>query len=184
MAYFCPVHTRYLCNIFKLSFTLCLFGVYSPTREFFTHLEKSTFPVKGCKFDLCPALVAIKQWEFFSESHLLLIGASIYNGHLRGHMTLTLNAERLAAELSLPVLTTWSYCGWDSNTQPSDCGTNALTHCTTAAASRYATNVINITITPKNALSDRKQLDHLPEPVMFSAGYSYVTQKSHICFAY
>ena len=40
-------------------------------------------------------------------------------------MTLTPNAERLALELSLPV----------SNTQPSACLANAITHCGTAAAS-------------------------------------------------
>ena len=27
-----------------------LFGVYHPTREFFTHMEMSPLPVKGCKF--------------------------------------------------------------------------------------------------------------------------------------
>ena len=31
-----------------LSFCLC--GVYRPTREFFTYIEMSTLPVKGCKF--------------------------------------------------------------------------------------------------------------------------------------
>ena len=29
---------------------ICLFGVYRPTREFFTHVETSPLPVKGCKF--------------------------------------------------------------------------------------------------------------------------------------
>ena len=33
---------------------VCLFGVYSPTREFFTHIETSPLPVKDCKF--CPML--------------------------------------------------------------------------------------------------------------------------------
>ena len=32
--------------------------------------------------------------------------ASVYNGHLRGPVTLTPITERLAVELSLPVLTT------------------------------------------------------------------------------
>ena len=49
---------------------------------------------------------------------------SVYNGNLRGPMILAPIAERLAVEL---------FCGWDSNTQPSACGTNALTHCATAA---------------------------------------------------
>lgn len=32
--------------------------------------------------------------------------AFVHNGHLRAHVTLTLLAERLAAQLSLPVFTT------------------------------------------------------------------------------
>ena len=35
--------------IFSLLFMfLCLFGVYHPTWEFFTHAETSPIPVKGC----------------------------------------------------------------------------------------------------------------------------------------
>ena len=43
---------RYLNLILKLisHLKLCLFGVYRPTGEFFTHIETSPFPVKGCKF--------------------------------------------------------------------------------------------------------------------------------------
>ena len=41
-----------------------------------------------------------------SLPHLLWHGASVYNGHLRGTMTLTTIAERLAVEMSLPVFTT------------------------------------------------------------------------------
>ena len=52
-------------------------------------------------------------------------------------MTLAPNAERLAVELSLPVLTTKVCRGLDSSTQPSACGAKALTQCcATAAASR------------------------------------------------
>ena len=29
---------------------VCLFGVYRPIPEFFTHMETSPLPVKGCKF--------------------------------------------------------------------------------------------------------------------------------------
>ena len=86
-------------------------------------------------FYLCSALMAIEQWGFFCVPHLLWHGASVYNGHLRGPVTLTPIAERLAVELSLPVFTTWVCCGWDSNTQPSAWGANALTHCSTAAVS-------------------------------------------------
>ena len=61
---------------------------------------------KAANFDLCSALMAIVQWGFFSLPHLLCHGASVYNGHLRGPVTLTHIAERLAIELSLPVFTT------------------------------------------------------------------------------
>ena len=57
----------------------------------------------------------------------------MYNGHFRGPVTLTPIAEHLAVELSEPVFTTWVYRGWDSNTQPSACDANALTHCATDA---------------------------------------------------
>ena len=51
-------------------------------------------------------------------------------------MALTAIAERLAVELSLPILKTWVYCGFDSNIQPSACEANALTDCATAAFQR------------------------------------------------
>ena len=66
---------------------------------------------RAANFDLCSALLVrlgIEQWEFFSVPHLLRHGASVCYGHLRGPVTLTPNAERLAVELSLPVLKTWS----------------------------------------------------------------------------
>ena len=84
---------------------VCLFRGFSPTREFFTHIEPSPLPVKAANFDICSVLMAIEQWEFFSVPHLLWHGPSVYTGHLRGPVTLTPIAERLAVELSLPVLT-------------------------------------------------------------------------------
>ena len=77
--------------------------------------------------------------DFFTGEGLQILtyarhGASVYNGHLWGPVTLTPIAGRLAVELSLPVFTTYVCRGWDSNTQPSACGVNALTHCATAAA--------------------------------------------------
>ena len=54
-------------------------------------------------------------------------GASVYNSHLREPVTPTPIAELLAVELSLPAFTTEICRGWDSNTQPSACGANALT---------------------------------------------------------
>ena len=101
-------------------FFVCLFMVFRPTREFFTDMETSPFP--AANFDLRSANVAIEQW-----------GASVYNDHLRGLVTLTPIAERLAVRLSLPVFTSWVGCGWDSNTQSSVCGSNARTLCVTTA---------------------------------------------------
>ena len=60
----------------------------------------------AANFDLCSALIAIERWGFFSIPHLLWHGASVYNGHLRGPVTLTPFAELLAVELPLPVFTT------------------------------------------------------------------------------
>ena len=88
---------------------------------------------RAANFDLCSAIIAIEQREFFSVQHLLLHGASVYNGHLWGPVILTPIAERLAVELSLPVFTTKVCRGWDSNTQAIACGTKAQTHWITAA---------------------------------------------------
>ena len=46
--------------------------------------------------------MAIEQWEFFfSVSHLLCHGESVYNGHRRGPVTRTPITERLAVELPI-----------------------------------------------------------------------------------
>ena len=88
---------------------------------------------RAADFNLYSALVAIEQWGFFSLPHPLWHGASVYNGHFRGPVTLTPIAERIAVELSLPVLTNKVCRGWDSNIHSSACGVNALPHCATAA---------------------------------------------------
>ena len=44
---------------------------------------------------LCSALMAIEHWGFFSVPHLLWNGASVYNSHLWGPVTLTPIAEHL-----------------------------------------------------------------------------------------
>ena len=107
-----------------------------PTREFFTHLETSSLPMKDCKF--WPMLGTYGHWTlirgFFSVPHLLLHGTSVYNDHLRGPVTLTHNCQAL--ELSLLDSTTCVCHSGDSNTQPTAFGENALTHCAAAAASK------------------------------------------------
>ena len=50
---------------------------------------------RAANFDLCSALMAIEQWGFFSVSHLLWHGSSVYNGHLRGPMTPACGANAL-----------------------------------------------------------------------------------------
>ena len=109
--------------------------------EFFVPLENLSLIWRRhhCRWETaffypCSTLMATKQWGFFSVPHLLWHGASVNNGHLRGPVTLAPNAERVAVRLSLPVLTILVCRGWDSKTQPSAWGANALTHCTTAAA--------------------------------------------------
>ena len=81
--------------------------------EFFVPLENFSLIWRchhywwtAANFDLCWALMAIEQWGFFSVPHLLWHGASVYNGHLQGPVTLSLSGS----------------------------GANALTHCATAAA--------------------------------------------------
>ena len=57
---------------------VCVFGVFQPTREFFTQLETSPLPVKGYKFDLHSELMAIEQWGFLYVPHLVLHGSTLY----------------------------------------------------------------------------------------------------------
>ena len=53
----------------------CLFGIFRPTREFFTHIWRSHhYRWKTENFDLCSALMVIEQWEFLSVPHLLWHG--------------------------------------------------------------------------------------------------------------
>ena len=84
----------------------CLFGVYCPTWEFFTDMETSPLPVKCCKFWPMLGTHGQVQWGFFSVPHLMWHRASVYNGHLRGPVTLAPIAERLVVELSLRVFMT------------------------------------------------------------------------------
>ena len=53
---------------------------------------------RASNVDMCSALMANVQCGFFNEPHLLWHGASFYNGHLRGSVTLLSVAERLAVD--------------------------------------------------------------------------------------
>ena len=62
---------------------------------------------RAASFDLWSALMVIEQWGFLLTCHTYCdTGLPFYNGHLRGPVTLTPVAERLAVELSLPDFTT------------------------------------------------------------------------------
>ena len=84
---------------------VCL-AFFVPLKNFSLIWTRHHYRWRAANFDLYSALMAIEQWGFFSVPHLLWHGASIYNGHLRGPVTLTPVAERLAVELSLTVFTT------------------------------------------------------------------------------
>ena len=71
---------------------------------------------------------------------------SVYNSHLRGPKTRTPSAEHLAVEMSQTVFTTYVCHGWDSNTQPSAYGANALTQCAIAAATVARKHLISAMI--------------------------------------
>ena len=123
-----------------VSLVVCLFGILSSySREFFHSYRDVTITDEGLNFYLCLALMSIEQWGYFSVPHLLWHGASIYNGQLRGPVTLTPIPQRLAVELSISVFTNYVCRGWDSSTQPSACGANALIHCVTASIKELKT---------------------------------------------
>ena len=115
---------------------VCLFVAIVPLLNFSLIWRRHHYRWRAANFDLCSAIMAIEQWEFFSVPHLLWYEASVYNGHLRGPVTLTPNAECFVLELTIPVFTTKVCLSWDSNCQPSVCGANARTHCASAAVKR------------------------------------------------
>ena len=80
--------------------------------------------------------MTIELLGFFSVPHLLWHGASVYNGYLRGPVTLTPIADRLAVELSLPVLRGLSRLGFEHSTFR--LRAYALTHCATAAIKTFS----------------------------------------------
>ena len=67
------------------------FGFYHPAWEFIWRRHQCRW--RAANFDLCSALMANEQWEFFGIPHLPC-GAFVYNDHLRGPLTLTPITER------------------------------------------------------------------------------------------
>ena len=100
-----------------------LFGGFVPLENFSLIWRLHHYRWRAVNFYLCSALMATEQWGFFYVPHLLWHGASVYSSHLRRYMaeifplrrimlsnqsirgtvTLTPIAERLAVELSLHV---------------------------------------------------------------------------------
>ena len=92
----------------RKGFLFCFLWGFRPTRNFFTQRRLHHCHWEAANFDVSWALVAIEQWGLVRVPHLLWHGAFVYNGHLRGPVTLTPTAERLAVDMSLPVFTTYS----------------------------------------------------------------------------
>ena len=86
---------------------VCLFvwGFSSHLRMFHSY-GSVTITVEGLQILPCSALMAIGSLGFFSVPLLLWHAAPVYNCHLRGPVTLTPIAGRLAVELSLSVFST------------------------------------------------------------------------------
>ena len=82
---------------------VCLFVVFRPTREIFSHMVTSHLPVKGCKF--WPMLGTHGHWvlRVLKRATPLWHRASVYEGYLWGSLTLTPIVEHLGVELSLTV---------------------------------------------------------------------------------
>ena len=93
-------------------FGFCLFGVLSHSRIFHSYGDV-TIDGEGLQI----FTYALHSWPSSREPSLLWHGTFVYNGYLRGPVTLTPISERLVVELSLLLP---KVCrGWDSNTQPS-----------------------------------------------------------------
>ena len=66
------------------------------SRDVFLSYVDVTFTVEVLQISYTRyALMAIEQWGFFSVPHLLSHGVSIYNGNLKGPVTLAHVIERL-----------------------------------------------------------------------------------------
>ena len=94
---------------------VCLFvclGFIVPLENFSLVCRRHHYRWRAANFDLCSALMAIEQWGCFSVPYLLWHGESVYNGPLRGPVTLKPIAERLAVKLSLPIFTTFVFLSW------------------------------------------------------------------------
>ena len=95
-----PSHYKMYCILCLL---VCLF--YVPLENFSYKSRRHHYRWKAANFDLYSALIATEQWAFSSLPHILWHASSVYHGRVWGR-SLAFVADRLAMELSLPVLTT------------------------------------------------------------------------------
>ena len=95
---------------YSVVFVLC------PTSEFFTHMDATKIPMKCLKFwpILVDYFMTIEQYGLFGVPHLLWLGTFVYNGHLRGSITLTPALEWFTVEILPQVFTTLVCRGCDS----------------------------------------------------------------------
>ena len=98
---------------------------FRPTREFFTHMETSLLPAKGCFWP-----TRMHTWPLSSDDSLAC-NTYCVTGHPFIMVRLTPVVEPIAVELSLSVFRSWVCRSRDSNTLPSACEANGLTDCVT-----------------------------------------------------
>ena len=111
-----------------------------PTREFFTHMETSPLPVKGCKF-----------WHMLSTHGHWAVRFLNSVPHLLWHQFRMVIFEDPWHSHLLPSVWQWSChylflwqvsCRWDSKSQPSACDANALTECATAVVLHFGIDMV------------------------------------------
>ena len=82
-------------RLLSLTWLFVSLWFFVPLENFSLIWKRHNCRWRAANLDLCSALMAIiEQWGFFSVPHLLWHGASIYDGHLQGPVTITPNVER------------------------------------------------------------------------------------------
>ena len=85
--WYCFYASSHIPNDFVCLF-LFVWSLLSHSRNFSIIWRRHHCRWRAANFDLCSALMAIEQWGFFSMPHPLRQGPNVYNGHLRGPVTL------------------------------------------------------------------------------------------------
>ena len=98
----------------------CLFGFFVPLGNFSLKWRRYFYQWRAAKFDLYSRPLSSE--GSLGCHHYCNAWHPFKNGLLRGPVTLTPIARRLAVELSLPVLTTWICRGWIRTPNPPHAG--------------------------------------------------------------